>query len=58
MTARARLAELELERRRIFRRFPDLARPVRSAGRGLRTTAGGPVADLAFRASPPGGRVH
>lgn len=56
--ARARLAELERERRRIFRKFPDLERRIRSVGRGQRSAAAGPGADLAFRAQPPGGRIH
>ena len=57
LVARARLAELERERHRIFRKFPDLARPIRSVGRGQRNAAAGPTADLAYRVHPRG-RVH
>jgi len=57
MVARARLAELERERHRIFRKFPDLARRVR-AGRGQRVALASPATDLAFRAQPRGARVH
>ena len=57
LVACARLEELERERHRIFRKFPDLARRVRT-GRGQRTAAGGPAIDLAFRPQPRGARVH